>query len=295
MSGLEELRHKLDSLGDLQSIVRTMKALSAASVRQYERAQEALTDYYRTVELGLHVVLRRHPDIPEARRRGPARAAAVVFGSDHGLCGRFNEEIVGYVGERMAATPAGAGPFPVVAVGARVAEQLEESGQPVEGDYLTPSSSERITATVQQLLLKIDEWQNERAIDHVYVFYNRHPGGARYQPTGIQLLPVDLRRFRRLEEASWPTRIPPTFTMAGEELLSALLRQYFFVTLFRACAESLAAEHNSRLAAMQNAEKNIDERMGEVNGAYRRERQGAITAELLDVVSGFEALTGGED
>ena len=73
-------------------------------------------------------------------------------------------------------------------------------------------------------------------------------------------------------------------------LLARLLRQYFFVTTFRACAESQASEHASRLAAMQSAEKNLDERLDEVTTLYRRMRQEAITTELLDVVSGFEAV-----
>jgi F-type H+-transporting ATPase subunit gamma len=73
-------------------------------------------------------------------------------------------------------------------------------------------------------------------------------------------------------------------------LLSRLLRQYFFVSTFRACAESQASEHASRLDAMQSAEKNQDERLDEVTTLYRRMRQEAITTELLDVVSGFEAV-----
>lgn len=294
MSSLEELRGQLDSLADLQNIVRTMKSLSAASVRQYERAQESLAEYYRTVELGLQVVLRNHPG-PVPGRGSTPRAGVVLFGSDYGLCGRFNEEIVGHVPERMAGTPAGEAPYPAVVVGLRAAEELQAAGQAVEGEYFTPSSSEAITTTVQQLLVKLDEWQSERGISHVYVFYNRQVGSSRYQPTGIQLLPVDLHRFRRLEAEPWPTRVIPTFTMPAQDLVASLLRQYFFVTLFRACAQSLAAEHNSRLAAMQAAEKNIDERLEELTGYYRRERQGAITSELLDVVSGFEAITGGEE
>lgn len=294
MSGLEELRGQLDSLADLQNIVRTMKSLSAASVRQYERAQESLAEYYRTVERGLQVVLRNYPG-PVPGRSGPPRAAVVVFGSDYGLCGRFNEEIVGHVPERMAGTAAGEHPYPAVVVGLRAAEELQATGQPVEAEYVTPSSSEAITTTVQQLLVKLDEWQSEHGISHVYVFYNRQVGSSRYQPTGIQLLPVNLQRFSRLRAEPWPTRVIPTFTMPAQDLMASLLRQYFFVTLFRACAQSLAAEHNSRLAAMQRAEKNINERLEAITGQYRRERQGAITSELLDVVSGFEALTGGEE
>jgi F-type H+-transporting ATPase subunit gamma len=294
VSGTEQLQHQLASLTDLQSIVRTMKALSAASVRQYERAQEALADYYRTVELGLHVVLRHHAGPLAERRRSPGRAGAVVFGSDHGLCGRFNEAVVGHLQERLPALPAADEPVRTVAVGVRAAEELAAAGLWVEGEYFTPSSSEAITATVQQLLLKLDEWQSEAGVDHVHVFYNRQQDGAGYRPTGVQLLPVDLPRFQRLEAEPWPTRVLPTFTLPAPRLLATLLRQYFFVTLFRGCAESLAAEHNSRLAAMHNAERNIDERLEEVTAAYRRERQGAITAELLDVVAGFEALGGGD-
>ncbi|HLP59113.1 MAG TPA: F0F1 ATP synthase subunit gamma, partial [Candidatus Deferrimicrobium sp.] len=68
--------------------------------------------------------------------------------------------------------------------------------------------------------------------------------------------------------------------------------EYLFVSLFRTCAESLASENASRLAAMQRADKNIDEMLEELNGTYHRLRQGAIDEELFDVVSGFEALVG---
>jgi len=82
-------------------------------------------------------------------------------------------------------------------------------------------------------------------------------------------------------------------TMPRASLLAAVVRQYLFVMLFRACAESLAAEHGARLAAMQAAEKALGERLGDLAKDYRRKRQERITAELLDVVGGFEVLTGG--
>jgi F-type H+-transporting ATPase subunit gamma len=79
--------------------------------------------------------------------------------------------------------------------------------------------------------------------------------------------------------------------MDWDRLFSALMRQYLFVSLSRACAESLASENASRLAAMQGAEKNIDERLTELQALFRQQRQMAITAELLDIVAGVEALT----
>ena len=83
--------------------------------------------------------------------------------------------------------------------------------------------------------------------------------------------------------------------MDRERRHSHLLHQYLFVSIFRACAESQASEHSSRLAAMQSAQRNLDERLDEVTMTFRRARQNVITSELLDVVAGFEALTSNKD
>lgn len=291
MSTIEQLVHRLDSLGGLQSLVRTMKSLSMVSIRQYEQATLALTDYARTVELGLHVVLRDRQKPPEPPAAGDGPMAAIVFGSDHGLCGRFNEDLADHVMERLQALGAPGQGRIVLAVGARIAARLEQAGQAVEADFLLPGSAARITATIQQILLKIDEWRTEKGVDHVYLFYNRHLSNARYRSTGVGLLPVNLRRLQRLEHEPWPSRVLPVVGMDSEQLFSRLLGQYFFVTLFRACAESLASEHGSRLAAMRAAEKNLNEHVDELGSALRQARQGMITEELLDVVAGFEALT----
>jgi F-type H+-transporting ATPase subunit gamma len=83
--------------------------------------------------------------------------------------------------------------------------------------------------------------------------------------------------------------------MDRDALLRRLLRQYLFAMIFRACAESHASEHASRLVAMQSAERNLDIRFDEVTATSRRARQTVITAELLDVVAGFEAILAGQD
>lgn len=301
MESLEHLHRQLDSLDELRTIVKTMKALSAASIRQYEQAVSALSGYSQTVERGLYVVVKdmQSPPapVPPSRRsphdspQHPPRHAAIVFGSDHGLCGRFNEEITQHALAHLDASATAADQRLILAVGARVAASLEQAGQAIEEDFLVPGSAEQITATVQQILLKVEEWREQAGVRYVYLFYNRHTGSRAYQPTVIELLPLDLRRFQQLETGSWPSRSLPTFSMDRERLLSRLLRQYLFVTLFRACAESQASEHASRLAAMQAAQRNLDERLDEVTMTFRRARQNVITAELLDVVSGFEAIT----
>lgn len=295
MDTLEQLRRRLDTFDDLGGIIRTMKALAAVSIRQYEQAVRSVAEYYRTVEFGLHAVLRDIAPLAPGQRREPEPVGAVVFGSDHGLCGRFNEDMAEYARERLAeATGNGSQPR-LVAVGARVAALLEGAGLPIETDMFVPGSAARITATVRQILLKIDEWSAEKGGRRVYLFHNRPISGSRYHPTGVQLLPVDLRHFYRLEEEPWPSRSLPTYTMERDRLLVRLLRQYFFVSVFRACAGSLAAENASRLAAMQAAEKSLEDRHEGLLGEFRRQRQDAITAELLDVVTGYEAVRTSEE
>jgi F-type H+-transporting ATPase subunit gamma len=104
------------------------------------------------------------------------------------------------------------------------------------------------------------------------------------------LLPIDRAWIKSIQEKKWPTRVLPTFTIERDNLFSSLFHQYIFVSLFRALAESMASENAARLLSMQSAEKNIDERIEQLNALYRSERQNAITSELLDIVSGFEAL-----
>lgn len=297
MKTAEALSRKLETLNELREVTRTMKALSSSSVRQYEHAVEALGEYFRTVELGLHVVLGELPEAPPSPRPPPrqARLAAVVFGTDYGLCGRFNQTLCGHAVADMAATGIPPGNRLLLAVGGKASACLEQAGQVVQECLFTPGSAEGITDTVSSILLTIDAWQEEYGVEQVWLFYNRHAGKARYRPESLHLLPVDAARFRRAREAAWPTRILPTFSMEPAALLAALVRQYLFVSLFRACAESLASEHNARLVAMQAAGKNIDEAIEETRTEHRRLRQELITAEILDVTTGYEASADGGD
>jgi F-type H+-transporting ATPase subunit gamma len=106
------------------------------------------------------------------------------------------------------------------------------------------------------------------------------------------LLPLDENWRRGLFQLPWPTANLPEVMGGGMSTLRALIREYLFVSLFRACAESLASENASRLAAMQRADKNIDDLLGSLNGTFHRLRQSGIDEELFDVISGFEALSG---
>jgi hypothetical protein len=110
------------------------------------------------------------------------------------------------------------------------------------------------------------------------------------KPVSQRLLPFDALWQQDLAKDRWPTGKLPEIMCGGTATLRALIREYLFISLFRACAESLASENASRLAAMQRAEKNIDELLEDLNRTFHRLRQSGIDEELFDVISGFEAL-----
>ena len=286
------LRRKIGSAGDLQSVVRTMKALAASSIGQYEKSVRALGDYYRTVELGLGACFRESEPAPLlVERKGQAGGAAigaVVFGSDQGLVGQFNDVVADFSVKTLAALP---GKSQVWAVGERVHARLADAGLPLVGLFTVPHSVEAVTPLVGQILVESEARRSQGKFAALHLFYNRPASGAVYAPVTQRLLPLDETWQRERIELRWPTKSLPEVMGGRTETLRALIREYLFVSLFRACAESLASENASRLAAMERADKNIDELLENLHGTFHRLRQSSIDEELFDVISGFEALS----
>jgi F-type H+-transporting ATPase subunit gamma len=291
MQTIESLRKRIESTEGLQSVVKTMKALAAVSIRQYEQAVVSLNQYNETIEDGLRIVLRNRVAASPWRPAADTVTGVIVFGSEQGLVGQFNERIAAYTLRHLDDEGIARRDRLALVVGMRVGAHLEGARQPVEQYFDVPSSITGITPLVQDIVLKVEEWHQNWGMERVLVFYNRTLSAATYEPHNIQLLPIDVHWLEYLESEPWASRSLPTSTMDWDRLFTALFRQYLFVSLYRACAESLAGENASRLAAMQAAERNIEERLEELHSLYHYKRQNDITEELLDIVAGFEALS----
>ena len=295
MQTAEAIRRRLETAEDLRSIVRTMKALAIVSIRQYEDALLSLEGYTRTVRLGIQALLRIHPEAVAGMIEPlPVRPGVVVFGADQGLCGAFSEQIAARFLEDRPRGAAGQTHGPVLAIGMRVAHRLEDGGVlPTEVLHL-PASAPMMASLVGEVLERIDRWQAAGEADGVHLYFNRPDPRSIYQPHHSVLLPLDPAELRTLASAPWRPRGVPVVAADWDALLSATVQEYLFVTLQRALAESLASEHAARRAAMHAAERNLDDRLAELRGEFNQQRQSAITSELLDIVSGYEVLTGGE-
>jgi len=294
MQTIESLKSKMESARDLQSVVRTMKALAAVSIRQYEKAVESLEDYNRTVELGLQIVLEHGPwglAVPSGYQGGAA--GIVAFGSDQGMCGQINTRMATHVLETVKRLEETETRPAVLAVGHRLSGQLEDSGVEIEGIVGLPGSVDGVTSKVQDILFKVEEWRFRRGVGRVMLLHHKPLSGSSYRAHTVLVFPVDPEWLRGLERKKWESRTLPMFTMEWRPLFASLVRQYIFVSIYRAFVESLASENAARLSSMQAAEKNIDERLDELSDLFHRRRQASITSELLDIVAGFEALTGG--
>lgn len=286
--GIESLHHRIDGAVDLQTVVRTMKALSASNIGQYEKAVAALVAYDRNVELGLIACLHQsdlHLSTMTSQHKHQHITGVIVFGSDQGLVGQFNDQLAEFVHQTLASE---LGRIHIWVVGERMADQLEGAGLSLSGLFNVPNSVHAITELVEQVLLASESACALGEINQLYVFHNRANGQlGGHQPSSQRLLPLDHSWQAKLHATPWKTNNLPETLGDRQHILQVLIREYLFVSLFRACAESLASENASRLATMQRAEKNIGEMLDEFTHIYHQLRQDNIDTELFDVIAGF--------
>ena len=213
--------------------------------------------YTTMFSLGLGECFRQVRASPSAApERAPAGKpdpiGAIVFGSDQGLVGPFNDLIADHAIDTLAGLP---GRAQVWAVGERVEARLKEVGLDLLGVYAVPGSVDAIALLVAQI-------QIDSEASH-----------AQGDPNQVWQVHVFLNRLDH-----------------GATTLRALIREYLFISLFRACAKSVASENASRLAAMERADRNIRDLLEDLHGSFHRLRQGSIDEELFDVTAGYEAL-----
>ena len=288
----ETLRRRMTGARELQSVVRTMKTMAAANMSRYEQAVRSLNDYSRTVRRGLGICLHEgygQELSPDNGTDDGGVSGSVVFGSDQGLVGRFNEMVAGLASTELAG---GKAVPPVWSVGERMTEHLESVGLTPTATFAVPAGVEGISPLVGRLLLHCENRLGPGQAARLQLFFCRRGADAGLEAVRRRLIPPGRAWLRELAGRPWPMKTLPEVLGERDATFKALIREYLFVSLFRACAESMASENAGRLAAMQRAEKNIDDMLCDLRTRFHRMRQSRIDEELFDVVSGFEALSG---
>ena len=286
---LINLKRRTQSAGDLGSVVRTMKAVATTNITQYERAVQSLQDYAHTISLGIHACFQQEKISLISNNRDESRSISVIiiFGSDQGLAGSFNDKISIYAQDKIRNI---SGEKEIWAVGERVYSLLLDAGLSPTKYYAVPNSVSAITPLVNEIIIKSEEFRQTNDLYRFHIFYNTPGEDISYSQKTLQLFPPNKKWENEIKTMEWPSKNIPQVIGETANTLRMLVREYLFVSLYRAIAESLASENASRLAAMERAEKNIDEMLEVLQKSYNRLRQSTIDEELFDVIAGFEAL-----
>lgn len=284
MAELRELQRKLDSIKGLREIVAAMRNLAAIYVRRAEATLDAIRPYSEVVETAVELVLGR-AGVTAIEPDPDGVAVAIVFASDQGLCGAYNERIVRAA---MEFTANAAGRVDVIAIGNRGASLLKMRGVEPIMTVSSPTSLEGIKAQVSGLAADVYDTYSEQGAGAMFFIYNTYEGAGRFVESVRPVLPP--RRDQLTRAGGRRFRCDPILTASPEALLGDLAEEYLFVQLYRALLESHASENGARLLSMTAAASNIDDRLVDLTQQYQSVRQDAITSELLDVVGGAEAL-----
>lgn len=272
----------------IRSIVHTMKTLSVINSAPYDHAAQAIEAYHDTVLSGLHAVLSQSDPLEVAAPK-PAAQILIVFGSDHGLCGNYNQALASYVIERLGGA---AQQTSIICVGAQIADALLDQGVWPENTFFPPASADGIGRLANLLTQHLDTLRQSHGDRDIAVSlaYFMRDGLKGQRPEMVALLPLNPALVHQMQTKPWISRSLPSFTMTQSDLFAALIREHLFASMFRAAAEALVTENAARLALMQQAEQSVDDRLEALKSETRSVRQSEITTELLDVIIGFEAL-----
>jgi F-type H+-transporting ATPase subunit gamma len=291
METLESLGKKLKTSSSIKQVVSTMKALAASNIKRYEKAARSLLEYTKNIEQGIQGIIIEHSGITHQKNKNLENQKKIVifFGSNQGLCGRFNDKIIEHGLENLKQRNIDKKDCLFISVGDRLAMFLENKNVTITKHFSVPNSLDMIANTVNHLLTAIEKLRSEHNATEVLLYYTQHDSTGVGTPKKAQLLPIKEQVFEELEKKEWPNKQVPQWRGDTQELLKALIRQFLFASLYHTLTMSITSEQSNRLITLQNAEKNIGEIIEETKLEFNQRRQSVITSELLDVVSGFQA------
>ena len=287
---IEALKKRIKVTEDLREIVGTMKSLSSVSILQYEQANSALEKYRRNLKDAFHALLKKG-NLPNVYAKPDTnRQLIILIGTDNGMVGKFNKEILDKAKAdlKKQGVPLKSALF--LTIGKRISGLVGQNNLNVYAKYAIANSVKMVNTIAETVIMKIDEATRKEHITSVCVWYHKRNKNEPVSVQKQQIIPFDFAAYQKLKDKPWGTNNIPMIPIEREKMFAALLNEYLTIALASQLNYSLAAEHYTRMTNMQNAEKNIDESLEQMNLEYQQERQENITDELIDVISGAEAV-----
>ena len=294
MASLKALKGRIASVKSTQKITKAMKMVAAAKLRRAQQAAEAGRPYATRMEAvmeSLSAKVARSPQSPKllAGTGSDQTHLLVVATSDRGLAGAFNTNIVRAARKKADDLVRDGKTVYFYLIGRKgraVIQRLYPRGiihQHDTGAMKFPSF-----ADAQEIANDIIERYQTDGIDIVHLYYARFQSALVQEPVGQQIIPVSFPESTGAETGGATAGVE--YEPDEEEILASLLPRNIAVQVFRALLENAASEQGSRMTAMDNATRNAGDMINRLSIAYNRQRQAAITTELVEIISGAEAL-----
>jgi F-type H+-transporting ATPase subunit gamma len=288
VANLRDIKRRISSIENTQKITSAMKMVAAAKLRRAQRAVEAARPYAACMRQTVQEVTGGETDCQNPlleRREQVQKVGVVVIASDRGLAGAFNNQVL-KLAERLVAEREAAGQQPSLTLIGRRAVDFFRRRRPgqIHFDELTgPRIDYPKAARIAGGLIRAYE---SGEVDEVWLVFNRFVSTMTQRPDKVPLLPIAYAADSSQDSAAEPYSIEPN----AEKLLATLAPKAVEVEVFQALLESQAGEHAARMTAMESATKNTEELIDRLTLDFNRARQAAITRELVEIVTGAQAL-----
>ena len=291
MASIKEYNRKLSSLKNTVKITKTMKMVSASKLRRAQDSENKAKAYAHAVNnlifrIAESVEQEMHPLLMP--REQVSTVLLLVFSSDKGLCGGFNNNLIKYVAAKQKEFEAAGQQVSMAFCGRRGQVAFSESVDVFKSyDGVTAAPHSRDATEISD---ELEEAFNSGQFDEVHMIYNHFVSPLSQVPQSDQLLPLPMATL----EDHDPVEVMKTDDFIAEpalpELLKTLVPMLVVFKLFYALLENAAGEHGARMTAMDNATTNASKMIDEYTLLRNRARQAAITTELIEIISGAEAL-----
>jgi len=279
MTRLTEIEAHIAGMGELLDIVGAMRSLASMRMQEAHRALPHIRRYAETMASSIGAALLLLPETRPGTRRATGRRVFVLCMAEHGFVGGFNERILD-AAERVF-DPDDA----VFVLGSRGAALAQERRRPTVWAYPMATRTEGVPETVRHLTAELYDWIASGDVAAVEVMFARYRQGSGATIERRLLLPVDLSSLALAQP-----RLPPLHYLPPAILVENLIADYVFGLLAEAALEALASENAARFAAMESAHENVSKKLEQLQQDARQARQDEITTELLDLVTGTEAI-----
>ncbi len=298
MANLKELKTRISSVKSTQKITSAMKMVAASRLKRAQEAAEAARPYAERMERMMTSLLDNPGSLEGAGKLLSGTGSddthlIVVVTSDRGLCGGFNANISRETRNRLLALTGENKNAKILCIGRKGREQLKtEFKNAIVDTYEGIGKAGVQFEEAQGVAVKIIEMFEAGEFDVCTIIYNKFISAITQEVTLRQIIPVQLADEDDEAEAAVETGPSAIyeFEPSEEEILAKLLPSNLNVQVFRALLESSASEHGARMSAMDNATRNAGEMIDDLSITYNRTRQAKITSELIEIISGAEAL-----